>query len=209
MGYRYASRRTIVARMNKRLVFSFSFAASVAFAAACSSSSTTVNPVTANDSGAGTDSTAPASDGSTTGSSATITITSPTAGASVDYSVMNTDVDVSFTVTGLTLKDPGTCAGAAGCGFVAVFVDGTTCNNVEDPKNPQPYNGTASSSPTTAGLDYCPTFPALSASHTLSLELHNDDGTPLLGADGKVISASVMFTTNQVADDGGTDAGPG
>jgi plastocyanin len=132
----------------------------------------------------------------------TVKLTTPAAGATAAYDADHTDLDVAFTVAGLTLMDPGKCGTTANCGHVELFIDGPICNDKSDPTMPHPYNHADSSSPTTAGLDYCPTFPMVDGAHTLKAELHKDDLSPILGADGKVISDSVSFTAkaNAMAD---------
>jgi plastocyanin len=143
------------------------------------------------------------SDAGGTGSAATLKITSPSAGATIVYSETVTDFDAKFTVTGLTLKDAGSCAGAPACGHVQFFVDGTSCNDLSDPQNPHPWSAEASTSPVTIGLDYCSGFPVLAATHTLTAELHYDDEKPVLDAGGKVVSDQVQFKTQRMVDDGG------
>jgi hypothetical protein len=98
------------------------------------------------------------------------------------------DVPVAFAVTGFTLKDPGMCAGAAGCGHVHVLVDGTGCNDVG---SHSPYNAAGAASPINAGLDYCPSIGGM---HTIKLELHNDDHSAFKDATGATISDSVTIT---------------
>ncbi len=66
----------------------------------------------------------------------TVLITSPVTGASIMYDENNTDVDVSFTTTNITLKDPGTSGATANCGHVELFVDGNTCNDMSVPGAP-------------------------------------------------------------------------
>jgi plastocyanin len=123
----------------------------------------------------------------------TITITTPAEGATVSFDVDHPDVDVAFTTTDITLRDPGMCAGASVCGHVEVFIDDTACNDQSDPANPKPYNEATSTSPLTAGLDYCPNFPDVTGTHTLKLELHKDDLSRLLDSNGQPISAQISF----------------
>lgn len=127
-------------------------------------------------------------------STATIAITSPKDGDSVPFSASNTDVNISFTTTNITLMDVGKCGTTANCGHVEAFIDGTTCNDKSNPAAVKPYNDSASASPMTAGLDYCPKFPDVAGSHMLTLELHKDDLSPIKGADGTTVSAKVSFT---------------
>ncbi len=133
-------------------------------------------------------------------------LTKPSVGAMINYDTVNTDVDIDFTVTGITLMDPGKCGTTANCGHVEFFIDGTTCNDHSDPMHPNPYNDVASSSPGSAGLDYCPSFPNVGGMHTLKAELHKDDLSAINGANGSVISDSVTFTATETmaATDGGT-----
>jgi plastocyanin len=142
---------------------------------------------------------------STSSTDPTLTINAPANGDSVGYDANSTDVNVTFTVTNVTLKDPGTCGATPHCGHVELFIDGMNCNDHSDPTKPHPYNTAASMSPTTAGLDYCPNFPAVDGQHVLRAELHNDDLSPLLGSNGQVISAQVTFTArmNPAMADGG------
>jgi hypothetical protein len=116
----------------------------------------------------------------------TITISEPTANATVTMAAGNT-VPVSFMVTNFLLKAPGTCLATDGaCGHVHVKVDANACNNTAAQK---PYNNAGFASPINANLSFC-TMPA--GSHTISLELHNNDHTPVLDpTSGLVISASV------------------
>jgi hypothetical protein len=86
------------------------------------------------------------------------------------------------------LKAPGSCAGATNCGHIHVLVDGPACTPAG-----APYNNDAEASPATAILSKCPTA---NGAHTATLEIHNDDHSPFLGADGKVISTSVGFTAS-------------
>ncbi len=68
------------------------------------------------------------------------------------------------------------------------------------------FNGFASSSPSSVGLDYCPNFPNVAGSQSsLTLELHHDDLTPITDSTGKTISNSITFTAVESADQ---DAGP-
>ncbi|HEY3357655.1 MAG TPA: plastocyanin/azurin family copper-binding protein [Polyangia bacterium] len=138
-----------------------------------------------------------------------ITITSPANNAAVSADANNPDVPINFTVKNFTLQDIGTCAGAPLCGHVEVFVDGTACN---DPSG-KPYNNAGSSSPITAGLDYCPT---IAGAHKISLELHNDDLTAVKDATGAVIASTINVTASPtgggvpdggVADGGQADGG--
>jgi hypothetical protein len=101
----------------------------------------------------------------------TIKITSPTANMTVNATAANPGVDVAFTVTGFTLKDPATktCGTMPSCGHVHILVDGAACNNMAAPG---PYNNDGFASPIGAGLNFCP---KISGTHVIVAELHNDD----------------------------------
>jgi hypothetical protein len=133
----------------------------------CSSSSGTPSGGAGGGGGAGG---AAGAGGGGGGSSAqpTITISSPANGATVAATAgTHKTVPISFTVTNFTLMPAGSCAGAAGCGHIHEFTDGTTCAPAG-----QGYNNQFAASPGNVWLDLCPT---VDASHTTKLELHNDD----------------------------------
>jgi hypothetical protein len=146
--------------------------------------------------------------GSGSGTAPSIHITSPKSGDTVSS---GTDPDfpdknVEFSVTNFKLMPPAsgaTACPAGTCGHVHLYVhtaggDKTECN---DPA--QPYNAAGAASPIAAGFDYCKTIPG---SRTILLELHNDDHSPVNGADGQVVSDSVSITVAG-GGDAGTDAG--
>ena len=116
----------------------------------------------------------------------TISISAPAPNATVTMAVGNT-VPVSFAVTNFVLKAPGTCTPADGaCGHVHVKVDQSACDNTAASK---PYNNAGFASPINAVLSFCS---MAAGSHNISLELHNNDHTPVLDpTSGLVISASV------------------
>jgi hypothetical protein len=114
-----------------------------------------------------------------------ITITSPQNGAAVEAGTdMDKSVPVSFTVQGFTLMAPGTCPSVSDtCGHVHLFVDGAACTPVG-----KPYNNGGAASPLNAKLASCAT-PI--GAHTISLELHRNDHTPVMTGSP---TASVMVT---------------
>jgi hypothetical protein len=194
------------------------FAALGLSAAACSSDGAPASPGTGGTggestggntskggSGGGTTGSGGSGTGGKSGSSPTIKITDPiaaeTVGPTAEYPDYP-DVPVQFTTTGFTLKAPGTCAGAPSCGHIHLLVDGSACNDVA---NKAPYNAAGAASPINAGLDYCPN---IEGQHTITLEIHNDDHSPVKGADGKVISDSIQITAQPEASvrDAGADA---
>lgn len=161
-----------------------------ALLAACSSSSSSGTTP-------GTDSGTDTSNGGTP----TIKIDKPTTGTTLAVSDLTdgTDYDVDFTITNFTLKDPGTCAGATNCGHLHLLVDGANCNAPGTP-----YNAAATSSPATAGFDYCKS--GIPGSHVISLEIHNDDHSPFK-VGGQTVSDQVTVTVSGGASDSGTDGG--
>ena|SRR5437660_11047747 len=125
--------------------------------------------------------------GSSSSPTATISVTSPAAGSSV---ALGTDSDksvpVAFTTSNFTLADQ--CAGNANCGHIHLLIDGAACN-----PSGSPYNNSATVSPATAKFASCAS-PA--GSHTVALELHHQDHTPVNDSRGAVIQTSVAFTTH-------------
>jgi predicted RNA-binding protein YlqC (UPF0109 family) len=117
-----------------------------------------------------------------------ISVVSPLEGAPL---ILGADakqsVPLDFTVTSFTLKAPNTCAGMANCGHVHLLVDGNACNAAGSP-----YNNPAVASPAVAYLAQC-AQPA--GGHVVTLELHNDDHTPVVGPDGRAIQASRAIRT--------------
>ncbi|HEX4474561.1 MAG TPA: hypothetical protein VH142_05765 [Polyangiaceae bacterium] len=154
---------------------------------------------------------------STTGAP-TITWTLPANNAVVAADDNDPDVNVSFTVTNFTLKDPGRTDGSAcpkgTCGHIHILVDDgdgnfTACNSPVDETDPSkgklPYNAAGvSETGNTIGLDYCP---SITGKHDVKGEIHNDDHSAVLGADGKVITSNVVTFTVPAGDAGTGDAG--
>jgi hypothetical protein len=119
-------------------------------------------------------------------STPSIAITSPTSGSAVANVVGS--VPVSFTTTNFTLVsagDPACVDASDNCGHVHLFVDATACT----PPG-APYNNDGQASPIDARLTSCP---AVAGLHTVELELHHNDHSPVV-VGGSVVSTSVMFT---------------
>jgi len=169
--------------MQKHMIFKaalLSSFAAVASVTACSSSSTT--PASTGDAG-----TVAQDSGSST--TASIAITAPANNGTL--ALAGGLGNITFTASNFTLKAPGSCgAGAVNCGHVHVLIDGTACN---DTASGAPYNIAANASPAAANFSLCTTA---DGPHTVVLELHNDDHSPYLGADGKVVSATISITTS-------------
>lgn len=176
--------------------------------AACSSSSSPGNS-SGSSSGSGADSGGSSGGGSGSGSGGTgsdggtpsITITSPMANAMVIPTGQSATVDVGFTLANFTLVMPGdpSCAnGSDNCGHIHVLVDGAACTPDGEPYN----NADATGSPATAILSSCPMVFGM---HTISLELHHNDHTPVIvGGGSSAVSASVTITAVEAAE-GGSD----
>ena len=130
--------------------------------------------------------------GSTPHSNATISITAPTANASV---LLGSDaaksVTITYTLTGFTVKAPGTCAGASNCGHVHVLIDGQACNAPGSPYN----NTSIDQSSAQAQFASCAAANQV-GTHTVTLELHDDQHNPVLDASGHQIMSAVSFSTH-------------
>lgn len=141
----------------------------------------------------------------------TVEITAPIEGTTVDVSG-SADAPVEIAVTNFTLKDPARTDGSAcpngSCGQAYLLVDDgdgkfTACNNkdAKPPAPPPPYNTAAIGlTGNTVGLDYCQ---QMNGPHTIKAELHNDDGSAVNGADGKVITSNLVHVTATGGPDGG------
>jgi hypothetical protein len=138
----------------------------------------------------------------------TIAITSPASAAAVTVTKgagtpAEDDVPIAFTTTGITLMMPGSCLDKSdsidNCGHVHLLIDGAMCT---PSASGLPYNNAtpataaadgANASPVNAIVSSCPT---VNGAHTVTLELHHDDHSPVNGADGTVISSQVMITVS-------------
>ena len=132
----------------------------------------------------------------------TIAISSPMSGATVTVTKLpGTEevVPISFSTTNIMLMAPGSCPMSLGptddsCGHVHLLIDGTACTPAGAPyNNATPAMAGAVPSPVNAIVTSCP---MVNGAHTVTLELHHDDHSSLMGADGKVISTQVMFTAS-------------
>ncbi|MHB1844440.1 MAG: hypothetical protein ACYCWW_06335 [Deltaproteobacteria bacterium] len=139
--------------------------------------------------GAGT--TGAATTGSSTGGAIypTVSIQAPMANQIVALGGdSNKTVPVQFAVTNFTLMAPGSNSCPAGsCGHIHLLIDGTACN-----ASGAPYDNAATASPALAQFASCPaTSLTPGSAHTITLELHNNDHSPVNGANGQVISTTV------------------
>jgi hypothetical protein len=120
----------------------------------------------------------------------TVTITAPKQGQTLTLPMGNT-ANVAFTVTNMALMAPGTCpAGNQACGHAHLKIDGEACNNVAMMKA---YNNAGAASPLVANFGFCP---QPKGPHNLLLYLEHDNHTPMIGATGYPVSATVTILTN-------------
>jgi hypothetical protein len=193
--------------MNRLGLYSVLGIGMVAVAAACSSSSS------GNPEKGGTDAgNADVSSGSSSGGTAlpTITLTSPTAGGTVTVTKQavtgEVDAPFTFTTTGFTGMPAGACGAVSeSCGHIHVFVDpsddggASPCTPANSPYNnasplAEADGGVTPFSPTNAIMSNCANTDPINGSHTLRVELHKDDHSPVVGTDGGVIFDSLQFT---------------
>jgi hypothetical protein len=113
-----------------------------------------------------------------------IDISSPANNSTVNLP-LNKQVSVNFT-TNYTLKSPGTCQGQANCGSIYLLIDSTNCNLPT-----LPYNSLVVSSPAEADFSKC-AMPT--GQHTITLELHHDDGSVVLDLINNPVTAKITVT---------------
>jgi hypothetical protein len=109
----------------------------------------------------------------------TISISSPAPGALVLGDDPERSVPVAFTVSNFTLMAPGACRGLPNCGHVHLVIDQQACN-----ASGAAYNNEGATSTLDARFASCatPTGP-----HAITLQLHNDDHSPVRDASGAVV----------------------
>jgi hypothetical protein len=123
------------------------------------------------------------------GSAPSISITMPAANAMVTLTKPMDNVPVAFTVQNFTMVNAGdaSCANTSNnCGHVHLLVDGSACTPAG-----MPYNNWGYASPINAVLSSCPMANGM---HTVTLELHHNDHSPVLDASMNTISTHVAFT---------------
>lgn len=138
---------------------------------------------------------------------AQIVVTSPQSGSVVNLSSTNT-TDVSFNVTNFKLQQPGTCGSATDCGQVYADIDNGACNQTNKTYNaiaPGPANGSTGSVTLDFGL--CPAS-SFAGIHTITLSLHLDNGSTVIGAGNAPAVAQISITTTGGSLSPGHDAGP-
>jgi hypothetical protein len=120
---------------------------------------------------------------------------------------MEVDAPISFTTTNFTGMPAGTCGGVSKtCGHVHLYVDQTAAGTSPCTPMGASYNnasplavadaGPTPFSPINAIMSECANTDPTDGSHTVLLELHADDHTPIVNASGATISATVQFTAS-------------
>jgi len=122
--------------------------------------------------------------GGTPGITPMLGINSPSDNSTVNVSLSKL-IAVNFS-TNYTLRGIGECAGQNNCGHVYLLVDSSNCNQPN-----LPYNALALSSPVQADLGRCATLQGM---HTITLELHQDDGTVVHDLLGRPVATKVTIT---------------
>lgn len=125
------------------------------------------------------------SPGGLPGITPSVNITSPGNNSTVNLSA-NKMVAVNFT-TNYVLKAPGTCGTIEHCGHVYVLIDNTDCNNTN-----MVFNTLAVSSPAEADFGKCATATGM---HSITLELHYDDGVLVKDLFNNPVASKVIVTT--------------
>jgi hypothetical protein len=124
------------------------------------------------------------------GGAPSISITMPAANAMVTLTKPMDNVPVAFTVQNFTMVNAGdaSCANTSNnCGHVHLLIDGSACTPAG-----MPYNNWGYASPINAVLSSCPMANGM---HTVTLELHHNDHSPILDASmSSTISTQVAFT---------------
>jgi hypothetical protein len=142
-------------------------------------------------------------------------IDTPVAGTMVqlDFNTMMTDVEGTVSTQNFKVAPPG-----MGDGQVWIIVDGPQCNDHTNLGVRKPYNtvlpsdqdgGPQDGKSFAAGIDYCTGAPAnITGKHTITAELHKNDGSLVTGPDGGTVSDSTWVTVTLAPDDGGTPDAP-
>jgi hypothetical protein len=118
-------------------------------------------------------------------SNATIKITSPAEGDTVPVDSSLT-FPITYEVGNFELKPQGACGDTAECGHVEIFVDGYQCAAPGGDFNALTDDATTAQ----ANLNYCP---APTGPHTVTAELHYDDGSVVVGPSGKYVSQTISL----------------
>ena len=124
----------------------------------------------------------------TTSVAPTISIVSPANNASA---TLGTDAQLSlsvmFATTNFLLMPINSNGCGVGCGHVDLLIDGSACNT-----SPMGFNNEGAASPIDAHFASCA---APAGNHMLTVELHNNDGTPLRDSSNKPVAATIALKT--------------
>lgn len=113
---------------------------------------------------------------------------------------------VNFSVSNFSLKQPGQCGTSTGCGQAYLNIDGNACNQSNQTYNAiTPTAGITSTSELFANFSLCPSG-SLGGNHQLTVSLHLDDGSQVVGTGNAPAQAtvSVVVTGGTVPGDAGT-----
>jgi hypothetical protein len=111
-----------------------------------------------------------------------IEITSPTPAATVGIPTFS----VAFTTANFNPDNGQATCSPTPCGHVHLLIDGNACN-----MGANPYNATDDTSPITADVTPCPTH---QGQHTVTVQLHNADHTPVRDTYSQIIGDKVTVT---------------
>ena len=124
------------------------------------------------------------SSGGLPGITPSVAISSPANNSSVTLS-LDRKAAINYT-TNYTIKAPGTCGDVENCGHIYLLIDNTSCNTPT-----LAYNTLVTASPVDADFSKCTTATGM---HTVTLELHHDDGSTVLNLLNNPVTAQVIVT---------------
>jgi len=132
--------------------------------------------------------------GSSSNGQPQVNINGITAGQTVDLNPDDT-FQINFSVSNFTLESIGNCGTNTNCGQVYLNIDGNACNISAQSFNAiTPTAASQSTSSIFANFSFCPAN-GFSGNHQLTLSLHRDDGTEVIGNGNAPAQATVSVTT--------------
>ena len=138
------------------------------------------------------------------GGSPGVNISGIQAGQTVNLNPDDT-FQVNFSASNFTLQPIGNCGGNTTCGQAYLNIDGAACNIPAQSFNAiTPTAAAPSTSTLFANFSFCPAN-GFSGNHQLTVSLHRDDGTEVIGNGNAPAEAtvSVIVTGGSVPTDGG------
>jgi hypothetical protein len=136
------------------------------------------------------------------GGPAQVMITGIQPGATINLMADNT-YGVDFSVSNFSLKQVGQCGTSTSCGQAYLNIDGDACNQANQPYNAiTPTAAGTSTSKIFADFSLCPAS-SRGGNHQLTVSLHLDDGSQIIGNGNAPVQASVSVVVT-----GGTVASP-